>query len=196
MRMDRHNKEKSKQKENLSPDEIIKKKKKRLKVLQQEIIIKIILLVGVCFVAFNFIFGITVVETDDMYPAVREGDVAIFFRLGKENLMNSDVVIYSAGTKQRIGRIEGCSGIALNKTKSGELTIDGNLQPIQKRAGLYYKTKVDKYGKLKLPSSIQNGQYLILGDKREEATDSRELGLINASDIKGKVFTILRRRAL
>ena len=39
-------------------------------------------------------------------------------------------------------------------------------------------------------------EYLILGDCRETAKDSRSFGLIPRRAIKGKVFTIVRRRPL
>ena len=183
-------------KKELTPEETIAKKKKILRKLKEDIVIKLLLTAGAIFVTFTFIFGVTVVETDDMYPAIRQGDVAIYFRLGKDSLMNSDVVMYEAGSKTRIGRIEACPGSVINRTNGGKLTIDGNMQPIQKRSGLYYETETSKYDKLEYPSTVPSGSYLILGDKRSEAVDSRQLGYIQKTEIKGKVFTILRRRAL
>ena len=161
-----------------------------------ELILKLLIIGASLFITFTFVFGVAIVQTDDMYPAVRQGDVAIYYRLGKGSLMNSDVVLYNAGNKTRIGRIQACPGSAIGRTKGGKLTIDGNMQPVQERMGIYYETKTSKYDKLKYPSVIQSGRFLVLGDKREDAVDSRSLGLIERTNIKGKVFTVLRRRAL
>ncbi len=67
------------------------------------------------------------------------------------------------------------------------------IQPVQKRAGIYEETYA---GTKNIDGEIKDGQYLILGDSREKATDSRIFGLIPGKSIKGKVFTIIRRRPL
>lgn len=177
-----------------TPEETIARKKKLLKRIIGDTIFKVIFIVAIFVAAFTFVFGITTVETDDMYPAVRQGDVAIYFRLGE--LMNSDVVLYEAGDKTRIGRVQAIEGAEINKTEGHKLSIDGNIQPVQERAGMYYETKVSKYDMLEYPSVVPSGAYLVLGDKRSEAVDSRSLGYIEKTDIKGKVFTIIRRRGL
>lgn len=184
------------QERKLSPEETISRKKKILKKIRMELILKLLIIGATLFITFTFVFGVAIIQTDDMYPAVRQGDVAIYYRLGKGSLMNSDVVLYNAGNKTRIGRIQACPGSAIGRTKGGKLTIDGNMQPVQERMGIYYETKTSKYDKLKYPSVIQSGRFLVLGDKREDAVDSRSLGLIERTNIKGKVFTVLRRRAL
>jgi len=74
--------------------------------------------------------------------------------------------------------------------------INGNMQPVQKRAGLYYRTYINEGGKLQIPDVVPEDKYLILGDKRDTARDSREYGFIPRKEIKGKVFTIIRRRPL
>ena len=47
-----------------------------------------------------------------------------------------------------------------------------------------------------IDGEIKEGQYLVLGDSRETALDSRTFGPISGNSIKGKVFTIIRRRPL
>ena len=172
----------------------ILRKRKLIGQIRRDMVIKITAFIVVFFIAFTFIFGVTIAPGDDMFPAVKEGDVLIYFRPGR--LTNQDTVIYEAAGEKHVGRVQGTVGETVNQTNGGILTIGGNMQPIQKRAGLYYKTFVKEDGKLQIPCTIPEDEYLILGDKRDTAEDSRDYGLIPRKKIKGKVFTIIRRRPL
>lgn len=180
----------------LSPEEKldanIKRKTRLIKQLKHDAVIKIVGFIAAFVIVFTFIFGVTLAPTNDMFPAVHEGDLIIYYRLGR--MVNTDVVIYESpdGEKQ-IGRVEASAGETIGKTEGGLLTINGNIQPIQKRSGLYEETYV---GEKDLSGEIRQDEYLILGDSRESATDSRCFGLISRKAIKGKAFTIIRRRPL
>lgn len=138
------------------------------------------------------VFGVSLAPTNDMYPAIHKGDLIMYFRPGR--IINTDIVLYETpGGTMQIGRVEGTSGETVGKTEGGLLTINGNIQPVQKRSGLYdetYAGEADIYGE------IGKDEYLVLGDSRETAADSREYGLIHRDAIKGKLFTIIRRRPL
>lgn len=175
-------------------DTNIIRKRKLIGQIRRDMAIKITAFIVVFFIAFTFIFGVSIAPGDNMFPAVKEGDVLIYFRPGR--LTNQDTVIYEAEGRKHVGRVQGTAGETINQTNGGILTIGGNMQPIQKRAGLYYKTFVKEDGKLRIPYTIQEDEYLILGDKRDTAEDSRDYGLIPRKKIKGKVFTIIRRRPL
>ena len=173
-------------------DADIQKKTRLIRQLKKDAVIKTASFIAVTAIAFTFVFGITLAPTNDMFPAIHEGDMIIYYRPGR--LVNTDVVIYDApdGSLQ-IGRIEGTSGETIGKTEGGLLTINGNIQPVQKRRGLYDETHpgaADIYGE------IGQDQFLILGDSRETALDSRVFGLLGRKSIKGKVFTIIRRRPI
>lgn len=169
-----------------------KKKKQLLKQLKQDALIKAAVSAAAFVIIFTFVFGITAAPANDMYPAVHEGDLVVYFRPGKIN--NTDVVVYKAPDgSPMIGRVKGTEGETVGRSDGGLLTINGNIQPVQKRSGLYEETYA---GTADLCGVIGNGEYLILGDQRETATDSRALGLIRRESIKGKAFTIVRRRPL
>ena len=180
----------------LSPEEKtevnIKRKTRLIKQLKHDAIFKIIGFIAVITVCFTFIFGVSLSPTNDMFPAIHEGDLVIFFRPGR--IVNTDVVLYEApdGSSQ-IGRVEGTEGETVGKSEGGLLTINGNIQPVQKRSGLYDETYA---GKKDISGEIGNDMFLILADSRETATDSRTYGLITRKEIKGKIFTIIRRRPL
>lgn len=173
-------------------DAAIKRKKKLIKRLRYDALIKVTVSAAVFLITFTCIFGAAPAPTNDMFPAVHEGDLIIYYRPGR--IINTDVVIYEApdGSLQ-IGRIEGCHGETVGRTDGGLLTVNGNIQPVQKRSGLYDETFA---GERNIYGEIGSGEYLVLGDRRETASDSRCFGLIPRKSIKGKAFTIVRRRPL
>lgn len=181
---------------NLTEEQRIEKNIKRktvlIKRLKHDAIFKTVGFVLTMAVLFTFVFGITRARTLDMYPAVNAGDFIFYYRLG--DVLNTDVVLYEAGDETRIGRVEATSGSKLGATEDGRLTIDGNFQPVQPESGMYYETYL-RDG-LAVPADVEGGQYLVLGDNRANAQDSRDYGLIDKKDIKGKVLVILRRRPL
>ena len=172
-------------------DADIKRKKRLIKQLKHDAVIKTAAFAGGMFIAFYCIFGIALAPTNDMFPAVHEGDLLVYYRLGR--IINTDVVLYEADGSIQIGRVEGTQGETVGRTKGGLLTINGNIQPVQKRSGLYDETYA---GEKDISGEIGTGEYLILGDRRETASDSRSFGLIPREAIKGKAFTIIRRRPL
>ena len=158
----------------------IRRKPILIKKLKTDAVIKVVVFAAAFFVTFTFIFGVAKVKTNDMYPAIHEGDTVLYFRLG--SFINSDVVLYETKDGVNAGRVQACPGATLNTTEGGKLTIDGNFQPENKDAGLYYETPLRKG--LNIPCQIGTDEYLVLGDKRDTAKDSRDYGLINRDDIK------------
>jgi len=169
----------------------IRRKARLITQLRHDALIKIFVSAAAAFITFGCVFGVTLAPTNDMFPAVHEGDLIVFYRPGR--IINTDVVIYETSAGMQIGRIEGTEGETVGRTDGGLLTVNGNIQPVQKRSGLYDETYA---GDKDISGEISQGEYLILGDRRETAGDSRTYGLISRKAIKGKVFTIIRRRPL
>lgn len=173
-------------------DAAIKRKTRLIKQLVHDAIIKAAVFAAAIAITFSCIFGITLAPTNDMFPAVHEGDLLIYYRPGR--VINTDVVIYEIRDgDMQIGRIAGTQGETVGTTDGGLLTVNGNIQPVQKRSGLYDETFA---GETDISGEIGQEEYLVLGDSRETAADSRSFGLIPRKAIKGKVFTIIRRRPL
>lgn len=175
-------------------DRNICRKASLIRQIKRDIFIKIAAFAAALMVTFTFVFGVTKARTNDMFPAIHAGDVIVYYRLGSP--VNTDVVVYESGDGETIGRIGASAGSRIDRTKGGLLKIDGNIQPIQKRSGLYYKTYLREEDSLQRPSTVPQDAYLILGDDREHAKDSRRYGYITKGQIKGKVFTVIRRRPL
>ena len=61
------------------------------------------------------------------------------------------------------------------------------------RSQIYQQTQRYAVGAT-FPLTVGEGQVFVLGDARENATDSRVYGAVEVKDTLGKVITILRRR--
>lgn len=147
----------------------------------RNLLIRIAVTIAILFV-LSRIFIIHRHTGNDMFPAVRDGDLCIFFAF--DSLRLNSVVYYKANDKMKIGRI-----VAMpNQTVSFEngFTVDG-YNPAEE---IFYETLPGKKTTLKL----YEDEYYILNDYRSSKTDSRSFGSVSKSDIKGNLIFILRRR--
>lgn len=81
------------------------------------------------------------------------------------------------------------AGDVVDITEDG-LTING---APQQEHQIYEKTQRYDTG-VDFPIKLREGQIFVLGDSRENASDSRVYGAVDVKDTKGKVMTIVRRR--
>ena len=142
-------------------------------------------------IAFTFLFGIITVERNDMFPQVHAGDMTVFFRPG--SFAKQDAVVYDSPDGPAAGRILACPGDIVDITDSGQITINGNIMPAQKRLGIYEETEKQEDG-ISYPAVLGEDEYFVLGDNRTEARDSRVYGCIDKEDIRGVIFLLIRRR--
>lgn len=153
---------------------------------------KMVLFVALLVVFFTFVLGVYRTDSSDMYPSMKEGDYAVFLRIGVTAYKNGDVVIYRKDGKNRAGRVQATSGDVLDSSAK-QLTINGKVTPKQPDAGLFYKTSA---GDTEYPITLDEREYFLIGDKRNTAKDSRMFGAVSQSEIKGKVFLVLRSRSI
>ena len=83
-----------------------------------------------------------------------------------KNLKSDDVVVFQKEGIQYTGRIVAVPGDVVEITDESELM------------------------------ALKEDQYFILCDNREGAKDSRSFGVVDTSEIKGKVITIVRRSGI
>ena len=80
-------------------DADIKRKTRLVKQLRYDALIKVTVSIAAIFITFSYIFGISLAPTNDMFPAVHEGDLIIYYRPGR--IINTDVVIYFSGLRRK-----------------------------------------------------------------------------------------------
>ena len=147
----------------------------------------VVVLVG--WVLFTQVFLLTQASGSSMFPAVKDGDLLIGYRL-QESYAKNDVVLYEQDGKMRVGRILGRSGDVLRLDETGTLLVNGAAQggeilyPTYAKEGLEY------------PYTVPGDAVFLLGDHRTRSEDSRDFGAVPLQDVKAKVITLLRRRSL
>lgn len=135
------------------------------------------------------VFLITQVKGNDMFPAVKDGDLVFAYRLQGDYRKN-DVIVFETDGERRIGRVIGREGDVIMMDDTGNLILNGITQGGEILYPTYAKEN-DSY-----PYTVPEDHVFILGDYRTQTTDSRDFGAIREAEIDGKVITILRRRGI
>ena len=100
-------------------------------------------------------------------------------------------VIY--GSDNRPGRVCGMKPDVIDAADDGELLINGYADTSGENKKIFYDTyKADD--SIGYPVKVRDKEYFILGDKRDDAQDSRYKGTVNRSNIAGRIFIVVRRR--
>ena len=159
--------------------------------LRQDIIRLLLKIFGICAVmAFilTFLYGVFQYHDLAMEPAVRDGDLILFYRLDKEYTAGETVVVKYEGENQ-VRRVVAVAGDEVDITQEG-LMVNGAYQSEPRVTGEThrYKDGTD------FPVTLKEGQIFVLADNREDAVDSRIYGPVDIKDARGKVMTILRRK--
>ena len=151
---------------------------------------KIAVILVVVLLVFTFMFGLHRGADASMAPAVKDGDLVLFYRLDKTYAAGDALLLEFEGQKQ-VRRVIATAGDTVDITEDG-LLINGALQ---QEPEIYQNTQ--RYaGGATFPLTVGESQVFVLGDARENATDSRVYGAVNVKDTLGKIITILRRRSI
>lgn len=155
-----------------------------------QLLLKIVLIVGCIFAIFTFIYGVARVPDVSMSPSVKDGDLALYYRLDKMfNLGDVAVVQYQGRTG--LGRVVAMEGDVVDITADG-LVVNGALQVSQ---NIFYPTTQYAQG-VSFPLTVGAGQVFLLGDNRPSATDRRVYGCVNLADVQGKAIAVIRTRGI
>ncbi len=137
---------------------------------------------------FTFMYGLHRNEDPSMQPAVKDGDLLLFYRLDK-TYVAGDMLLLDFEGKRQARRVVATAGDVVDITEDG-LVINGAVQAEQ---GIYEPTQ--RYGEgTDFPLTVGEEQVFVLADARRNGTDSRIYGAVDVSDTLGKVITVLRRR--
>lgn len=154
------------------------------------LLIRVALLAAVCCLLLTQVFLLTRVHEQGMFPALKDGDLAIGFRLNKDALSKKDVIVYRVDGAQRVGRIVARGNDVVEITENGTLIVNGTPQLEE----IVYPTEGGTL--LEYPYRVPQGSVFVLGDFRTNTVDSRNLGAIPMESIEARIITILRRRGL
>lgn len=170
-----------------SQNEKKRKRRKKLRALLR-LIVKLTLISLGSYLLLRYVFGIYVAHNNDMYPAVRDGDLLITYRLS--DYLSGNIVAYTVDEKRYIGRIAATSGDVVEITEDGRYLING-LVPYE---SVFYQTTQDPESSLRYPYVVPEGQVFILSDFRDNMNDSRSFGAVPIENLDGSLALLLRRR--
>ena len=154
-------------------------------------LVRLFLLITVIGILFGVVFGLTPMANADMQPAVCAGDLMLYYRLDKI-LKSDDVVVFQKEGIQYTGRIVAVPGDVVEITDESDLMV--NKSTVMEDNIFYTTPAYDS--EVEYPLALKENQYFILCDNREGAKDSRSFGVVDTSEIKGKVITIVRRSGI
>lgn len=149
---------------------------------------KILFVVTVLAATYFFLFGLHRYNDDSMKPAIKDGDLVVYYRIDKDYSVG-DLLTYEYKGKLRIARVIATEGSTIDINENG-LMVNGSLQQEQ---DIYTETLPYKEG-VEFPLKVPPGQLFVLGDNRLTAVDSRVFGAIPIEETQGKVVVIIRRR--
>lgn len=153
-------------------------------------LIKLVTILIIIVSTFTFVFGIYRFEDDSMIPSVKPGDMILYFRLDK-NLLVGETVVYSYDGNTKIARVVAMPGDTVEFNENG-LVVNGSNQY---EPNIYKPTLPFTNGE-KYPLTLKDDEVFLLADNRDKAVDSRLFGPVKINLIKGKIFTLLRRRGI
>lgn len=152
--------------------------------------LKIAVIVAIALSLFTFVYGLHYNADFSMYPALKDGDLVMYYRWNK-NYHAQDLLLCAFQEKKQVRRVIATAGDTVDINEEG-LVINGALQL---ERDIYRSTERFVEG-VEFPLTIRENEVFVLGDAREGVTDSRIYGAVNIDDTFGMVIAILRRRNL
>lgn len=131
-----------------------------------------------------FIITPAVVDGNSMLPGLQDNNIIILNKLDyKLNDINRfDVVIVNYNGEKLVKRIIGLPGEHV-EYKDNNLYVNGFIISEDFNHETTHDFKLESIGYLSIPGD----KYFVVGDNRNNSTDSRVLGLIDRNDILGSV---------
>jgi signal peptidase I len=162
---------------------VVETPKPRSNLLRE--IIETALLTAVIFLLVNTITGRFRIEGSSMEPNLHDGEYVIIDRVSYalHQPERGDVIVFvpPTGDKDYIKRVMGLPGDTV-EVRNGQVIVNGQVldEP--------YLNAPTNYALG--PQTIEPGQYFVLGDNRNNSSDSHSWGSIQSSSIIGRAWFV------
>lgn len=170
------------EKDVMTPEEKPEEKSMGREIL--EWIVTILAAFAIAMLIKSFIFTIALVDGESMMPTLNNGDRLVVWRLGYEPQRGDIIVLQQAGKKPYIKRIIAVEGDTVD--------IDFNLHTVKVNGEIldenYILEPIARSGDMIFPLTVDKDCVFVLGDNRNNSTDSRfsSVGQVMDEDIMGK----------
>lgn len=133
----------------------------------------------------SFLVTPALVDGSSMVPTLNDNNVIMLNKLDYKlnEIKRFDVVVVKYNNKKLVKRVIGLPGEHV-EYKDGALYIDGFITSEEFEHGDTTNFKLENLGYLTIPGD----KYFVVGDNRENSSDSRTIGLIEKDKILGSVF--------
>ncbi|WP_348922401.1 signal peptidase I [Enterococcus rotai] len=145
------------------------------------VLVVLIIITAICFKGLR-------IEGYGMMPTLRNRDIVVAKRT--KTIKRFDLVVLTIGNKQQVRRVVGLPD-EIVRYQNDQLTIDGH--PVDEKFIVDEINDSQRGGKaftedfISGSGSIPEDYYLVLGDNRSYATDSRHYGLIAKRNVIGVI---------
>ena len=155
------------------------------------LLIKIASIVLALLLTFTFLFGAIRYQEPSMAPAIKNGDLVIYYRFSGVGYLPQDVIVLDYNGQRHTRRVVATAGDTVDINDAG-LLVNGALQH---EPEIFQKTEQYQEG-VSFPLTVPEGQVFVLGDSRTGSADSRIYGSVQIEETHGKVMTVIRRRGI
>lgn len=144
-------------------------------------------------IIFTFAARVITVDGGSMEPNYYDGDRVLVSSLAGEIQRGDVVIIVHSLENTIIKRVVATEGQTVDfDRESGELVVDGQIVPGEVYGTRNGITTVSDMGgdSLQFPQTVPEGCVFVLGDHRDDSTDSRKVsvGMVDKRNILGKVI--------
>ena len=95
-----------------------------------QLLLKIVLIILAVILVFTFMYGMARINDVSMKPAIKDGDLVMYYRLDKR-FVSGDIAVFKKDGRTTTGRVVAVAGDTVDITKDGLMTFQSLLVKVR-----------------------------------------------------------------